>query len=149
MRCLVSEVICHINRKPKDSQHQGKKKKKYLKMPDSLLTWDASGCHWLRWGFSASLPCSGHFPSSRWVRDRDSDRGDNRKPVLPSQCRSPEPMPGDRSGEALGGGDGSDSDAGRQVLRGPGFGQSRPARQLCNWQQQRELGVSTLWAAGC
>lgn len=123
--------------------------KKYLKMLGSLLTWDVSGCHWLKSVVSASLPYSGHFPSSRWVRDGDSDRSDNRKPVLPGQRCSSEPVPGDRSGEALSWSDGGNFAAGRQVLRGPGFGPRQPAQQLCDRQQQRELRVSTLWAAGC
>lgn len=145
MSCLVSEVICHISREPKDSQ----RKRKYLKMLGSLLTWDVSGCHWLKSVVSASLPYSGHFPSSRRVRDGDSDRSNNRKPVLPGQRRSSQPLPGDRSGEALSWGDGGNFAAGRQVLRGPSFGPRQPAQQLCDWQQRQELRVSTLWAAGC
>lgn len=55
----------------------------------------------------------GHLPSSRGVRDGDSDRGDHRKSVLPGECCAAEQVQGAGSGEALCGGDGLDPGQGR------------------------------------
>lgn len=50
----------------------------------------------------------GHLPSSRRVRDSNSDRGNNRKSVLPGECCPAEQVQGAGSGEAVCGGDGLD-----------------------------------------